>query len=372
MRAIFFISNWQGGSYFMILIRTIFTWFTGLALTVCLSSNVYSDAEEIAAITDSLGKNMASQNWDTVDAEYHQLYLAYQDEYGAGSRQALAMAKALGDWTIQSYRNQLLSKDLEDHIDEASGFFSTLIEEVSEQQGANASDLIDPLYGQAMVEYHLFQLATKKPISSYPGSGPEIIQEEVCVDSEDRGGSLDCSYASVPSRDYLESQAFAKTLDTTTHWEAIGSALNQVAEICRVNQYLLDEAEAKAHMGDYHLYGGEGAVALELYNEAYQLLAKNTDPDAEVWAQRLFATITVVPSLSTSFPGAAPTSITTHGMTFGFSINSDGKTENVEVRNGASRSNREAQQSTIGIISGATFRPHFDEDGVVESASVEI
>jgi hypothetical protein len=356
----------------MILIRKIYTLVAGLALMLCLSTNTYSDAEEIAAITDSLGKNMASQNWDAVDGEYHQLYLAYQDEYGAGSRQALAMAKALGDWIIQAYRSQLLSKDADEVINDASGFFTGLIEDISEQQGANASDLIDPLYAKAMTEYHLFQLATKKPVDSYNGSGPEVIKEEVCVDSEDRGGSLDCSYVDVPSRDYLDSQAFAKTQETTAHWEAIGLALNQVAEICRVNQYLLDEAEAKAHIGDYHLYGGEGDVAMDYYSEAYQLLANNMDPGAGAWAQRLFATTTVVPSLSTSFPGAAPTPITTNGMTYGFSIKSDGKAENVEVRSGASRNNRPAQQNTIGIISGATFRPHFDENGVVESASVEI
>ena len=88
--------------------------------------------------------------------------------------------------------------------------------------------------------------------------------------------------------------------------------------------------------------------------------------------QRLFTTITIAPELTISFPGAAPTSITTQGIQFGFNINSNGKTANVEVVDGASRSNRAGQQNIISIISAALFRPHFDKNGVVDSAEVEI
>ena len=88
--------------------------------------------------------------------------------------------------------------------------------------------------------------------------------------------------------------------------------------------------------------------------------------------QRLFTTITIAPALTTSFPGAAPTSITTQGIKFGFNINSNGKTANVGVVDGASRSNRTKQQNIISIISTASFRPRFDKNGVVDSAEVEI
>lgn len=356
----------------MILMWKIFTLVAGLALTVCLSSNAYSDAESIARISDSIGQNVATQSWDAVDAGYEELYAVYQSDYGVGSRQALAMAKVLGQWKIQAFRSELMSKSPGEVIADASEFYTGLIAEVEQQQGVNASDLIDPLYGQAIVEYHLLQIEARKPVNSYRGIGPEIIEEERCEDAEDRGGAVDCEYMEVPSQDYIQSQVDEKNNATTVHREAVETSLQRIAAICKQNQYLLDEAEVMTHLGDYYLYHREQSAAIEAYSSAYQLLATNADPDAAVWMQRLFTATTVVPSLATTFAGAAPAPITTNGITFGFNIGSDGKADEVEVLSGASRNNRAEQQSAIRIISGATFRPRFDEEGVVESASVEI
>ncbi len=356
----------------MMVVRKKITLVVGFALTIFLASNTYSDAESIARISDSIGQNVAGQSWDAVDAGYEELYSVYQSDYGVGSRQALAMAKVLGQWKIQSYRSELLSKSPVQAIGNASEFYSLLISEIEQQQGTDAADLIDPLYGQAQVEYHLLQIETKKPINSYRGTGPEITEEETCVDTEDRGGIVQCDYVEVPSRDYIQSQLDAKSDATAVYWDAVASSLQRIVAICKQNQYLLDEAEALAHLGDYHLYREEQSEAIASYSSAYQLLKSNADPDAAAWMQRLFAAPTVVPSLSTSFPGAAPTPITTHGMTFSFNINSDGTAEDVEVISGDSRSNRDEQQSTTRIISGAMFRPQFDDNGVVDSAAVEI
>ena len=356
----------------MILVRKNFTLIVGLVLAMGVSPVAYSDAAKIAELNDSIGKNLAARSWDAADAGYEELYSVYQIDHGAGSGHALAMAKVLGQWKIQAYRSGLLSKPREQVIADASAFYSTVIAEVEQQQGTNASALIDPLYGQAMVEYHLLQIETRKPINSYLGIGPELIDEEVCVESEDRGATLFCDDVEVPSRDYIDSQVDAKLEATAVHWDAIAASLQRVAAICKQNQYLLDEAEAMAHLGDLHLARDEQPTAIDSYNSAYQLLAGNADPEAAVWMQRLFTTTTIVPSLSTSFPGAAPAAIPTHGMTFGFDITSDGKAEDVEVLSGGSRSNRAEQQSTIDIISSAKFRPHFDENGVVDSAAVEI
>ncbi|MBT5560018.1 MAG: hypothetical protein HOJ88_09000 [Proteobacteria bacterium] len=243
---------------------------------------------------------------------------------------------------------------------------------MEQQQGASASELIDPLYGQAAVEYRRLQIETRKPVNSYRGIGPELIEEERCVDAEDRGGSAVCDYVEVPNRDYIGSQAEAKRAATEVHWDAIGVSLQRIVVISKENQYLLDEAEAVAHLGDYHLARGEQSSAIDSYNAAYQLLANNSDPDAAVWMQRLFTAITIVPSLSTSFAGAVPIPITTHGMTFGFDLTSAGRAEDIEVLSGGSRKNRKEQQSVINIISGALFRPHFDDNGVMDSVAIEI
>lgn len=338
-----------------------------LTSVLCVSAG---SAQGISELTDSIGKNVAAQNWDEVDQGYEALYSAYQAEHGVASRQALSMAKVLGEWKIQAYRNELLTERPEQVMATTSAFYSNLIDEIVQSYGDGSDQLIDPLYGQAMVEYHLFQIATRKQISDYRGVGLETIEEEQCVDSEDRGGSVDCSYVEVPSRDYLDSQAAAKEEATSGHWQAIADSLRQVAAICKQNQYLLDEAEALVHLGDYHLYAGEQVAAIELYNSAYQQLAVNAE-GAE-WIQRLFVQPTVVPSLTTSMPGKGPVQIVTHGATFGFSINSDGKAEDVKVLSGATSSSRASQQGTVGIISGATFRPGFDRNGVMESNPVEI
>ncbi|HAY46768.1 MAG TPA: hypothetical protein DCY55_10880 [Gammaproteobacteria bacterium] len=243
---------------------------------------------------------------------------------------------------------------------------------MEQQQGASASELIDPLYGQAAVEYRRLQIETRKPVNSYRGIGPELIEEERCVDAEDRGGSAICGYVEVPNRDYIDSQVEAKRLATGMHWDVVAVSLRRIVAISKENQYLLEEAEATTHLGDYHLARGEQPSAIDAYNTAYQLLVDNADPDATVWMQRLFTAITIVPSLSTSFAGAVPTPITTHGMTFGFNLNSSGKAEDIEVLSGGSRKNRKEQQSVINIISGALFRPHFDDNGVVESVAIEL
>lgn len=328
-----------------------------------------ASAQDIAELTDSIGKSVASRNWDKADDGYEALYSAYQAEYGSGSRQALSMAKVLGEWKIQAYRNKLLSELPAQIMEEASAFYSSLIEEIIQLYGDNAEGLIDPLYGQAMVEYHLYQITSRKPISDYRGVGPEVIEEEQCVDSEDRGGVAICSYVEAPNRDYIESQAQAKADEIAIHSDAIVAALLKVAAICNQNQYLLDEAEALVHLGDYHLYGGEQATALDFYSRAYQQLESNAE-GAE-WIHRLFGQPTVVPSLTTSMPGADPVSIVTHGARFRFSISSVGKAEDIEVLS-SGNSDREARQNTLRIISGATFRPYFDGAGVTESSLVEI
>ena len=356
----------------MISVRKTLTFIVGLALTIGVNSVAYSDAAKIAELSDSISKSLAARNWDAADAEYEEIYSVYQSDHGTGSRQALAMAKVLGQWKIQAYRSGLLSKPREQVIADASAFYSTVIAEAEQQQGASAADLIDPLYGQAMVAYHLLQIETRKPINSYLGIGPELIDEEVCVDAEDRGAAVICDDVEVPSRDYIDSQVAAKLKATTVHWDAIAASLQRIAAICKQNQYLLDEAEALTHLGDLHLAREEESSAIDSYNSAYQALAGNADPEAAVWMQRLFTTATIVPSLSTSFPGAPPAAIPTHAMTFGFNIMSNGKAEDVEVLSGGSRSNRAEQQSTIDIISSAKFRPHFDENGVVDSAAVEL
>lgn len=338
-----------------------------LTSVLCVSA---VSAQGIAELTDSIGKNVAAQNWDEVDQGYETLYSAYQAEHGVASRQALSMAKVLGEWKIQAYRNELLTERPEQTMSAASAFYSNLIDEIVQGYGEDSEELIDPMYGQAMVEYHLFQIATRRPTSDYNGIGSEVTEEEQCVGSEDGGAVLDCSYVEVPSRDYLNSQAAAKEKQTSEHWQAIADSLQKVVAICRENQYLLDEAEALTHLGDYYLYAGEHVKAIELYNSAYKQLSVNTE--GSEWIQRLFTMPTVVPALTRSLPGAAPVQIAAQGIGFGFSINSEGRAEDIKVLSGNTSSNRQTQQNIIGIISGATFRPGFDKEGVLESRSVEI
>lgn len=344
-------------------------------LAVCLASWIVAgsiSAQEIDQITGSIQTHIASQNWDGADQGYEALYQAYKAEYGAGSGRALAMAKVLGEWKIQAFRNDLLSGSEENILGDTSSFYSELISEIEQQQDQLAADLIDPLYGQVMVNYHQFLLTSRKPLSAYQGVGEELIQEEQCVDSEDRGGVVDCQYMEVPNRDYIESQAQAREENIAQYWDAIALSLQRIIDICAEHRYLLDQAEAQAHLGDYHMYGGEQDLALTNYFEAYQLLLRNTDPDATEWLDRLFMQSTVVPSLTTVLPGASPAPILTQGLRFGFDVGADGKASNIEVLDGARSADRQVRQSVMRIISGATFRPFFDTEGVLDSHSIEI
>jgi|GEM_PF-1308020 hypothetical protein len=362
-------TSWRQGAGIATQIRAT-KFHLALVLLISAASVAHSDEARIAELSESIGANVASKNWDAADADYEQLYSVYLEDFGAASRQAIAMSKVLGDWKIQAHRSGLLSESATSVIAGTSSFFTQLIEEIENQHGQLAEDLIDPLYGQAMVEYHLFQIATKKPVSSYRGVGLEFIQEERCVASEDGGAVVFCDYEEAPNRDYIVSQAQAKSNEVEAHWSAIAASLERIIEICELNQYLLDQAEAMIHLGDHFLYGGEGELAIEIYANAYQMLVRNTD-GAE-WVQRLFNTPTVVPSLTTSFPGANPAPILTHGMKIGFSIDENGKAQNVEIVGGADASTRAVRQNTTQIISGAIFRPGFDFDGVMESKYVEI
>ena len=139
-------------------------------------------------------------------------------------------------------------------------------------------------------------------------------------------------------RDYIDSQIAAKLEATTMHWDASEPSIT-------TDHY-------------YHLAANEKPTAIDSYTGPYQLLTSNADPYVVATIQRLFTKITIAPTLTTSFPVTAPTSITTQGIKFSFDIDSNGKTANVKVIDGASRSNRTEQQNI-----GDLFRPHFDKKG---------
>lgn len=355
----------------MTFLRKIPTLIFVPALVICAVLSAQANAASVADITESISTNITSQNWDAVDRGYEQLYEAYQNEYGAGSGQALAMAKVLGEWKIQAFRDGRLSEDSGNTIADASNFYTNLIAEVSSQQGAQSSQLIDPLYGQAMVEYHLFQLAAVKPITGYIGIGAETVMQRQCVSLEGPGsGEEGCNYIQVPNQDYIRSQRQAKNEETLLHWEKIGSSLQQIADISEANLYFVDQAEALTHLGDYHLFREETENAMEFYQAAYRLLS-NYPTEAES-LKMLFEKPTVIPVLSLSFPGLNTAPNTDSDLVLSFDLSEQGKASNIEAVGGANSSDASLQKNAIEYVSGSLFRPQFNINGLIENKRIEM
>ncbi len=331
----------------------------------------YSNAADISDITASVSTNISTQNWDALDSDYERLYLAYQDAYGPESDQALAMAKVLGQWKIQAHRDGRLSESGQVTITNASDFYSNLIERVTNRYGEDSSHLIDPLYGQAMVEYHLFQVAAAKPVSAYVGIGPETVMERQCVSiAGPESGEEGCDYIEIPNQDYIQSQRFTKSQESFSHWENIGSLLHIIHDISEANSYTSDQAEALAHLGDYHFSRSEREEAIAFYKAAYALLLDN--PAEQESMQGLFGTPTIVPALSRSFPGAFSTLISDPNMVLAFNISAEGRANDMEVVGGNSANNRELSESVTNLIENSLFRPQFSESGILESQRVEM
>lgn len=355
----------------MISLRKIPTLFIVPSLAICAALSTHANAAEIADITDSIGVNIASQNWNAVDAGYEELYEEYQIEYGVGSGQALAMAKVLGEWKIQAYRDGRLSEDSKSTITYASNFYTKLISEVTGQQGAGSSQLIDPLYGQAMVEYHLFQLAAVMPITGYVGIGPETLMERQCISIEGPGsGEEGCNYIEVPNQDYIQSQRQAKNQETLLHWEIIGASLQKIADISEANFYFVDQAEALTHLGDYHLFREETESAMEFYQAAYLLLSNN--PEDAQSLKALFEKPTAIPVLSLSFPGMSAAENFDPNLVLAFDLSAEGRASNVEVVGGSDSSNMNLRENVSGFVMNSIFRPQYNINGLIESKRVEM
>jgi len=122
---------------------------------------------QISILEKIIEINIHIKDWESLDQNYDQVLWVYRRNYAEDDPYLLSQVYATGKWKIQTYRFGLLDKEPRFPLNEAERLFSSSISYIKKTHGSNDPRLVQLLYGQALVNYHLLILTMNKPLSKF-------------------------------------------------------------------------------------------------------------------------------------------------------------------------------------------------------------
>ena len=337
------------------------------ALQIQRVNNGLHDAGQLVILERLLKSNIANENWDEVDKNYHQLLWINRRNYEPGDPRLLPVIQKVGSWKLRAYRDSLLSQNSVATLKETAALFSGLVAILDEEYGDGAPLLVEALYGEALANYQLAFQILSTPVDEFQGRGSPYRSQTVCTPIVLPNGAVSqsCRVIQTPNPDFHVGKQQSKDLSVSARIGKAGRMLKRIVAIHEADPELpaAERAMALVHLGDWNLLQNRRGTALELYGRAYGLLA--AAPDSEERLAKVFGQPASIPSLRLPVPEVderLEEAGKKHYALATFDVSRSGRPRNITIIEVHPPESKAAGRKAKRSIRARRYRPRF-EDG---------
>lgn len=312
-------------------------------------------------ILDALIKsNVATENWEELDKNYHQLLWTYRRNYDPSDEALLPVIERVGSWKVRAYTEDLLKQGGYSTLEEAERMYTDTVKIMEDKYGESDPRLISPLYGVAVTQYQLLIESQNKPLREFSRMGSPTRSYLVCR-TDPRTGQTYCTTVQGINPDYYADAERTRQFEQSRIIGKAGAALEQISAIYGAHPELpaRDHAAALVHYGDWNLVMRRRSTAMEAYKQAIHVLQASPEDRDEIEA--LFGVPKQIPSLTLPLPevDAHQAQKTPEFVQLRLDVSEAGAPRNVEVVESSDPDDRRARREAKRDIRSRIFRPRF-------------
>jgi len=208
----------------------------GEALQLARINNGLHSSQQLAIIDSMIAVHRDQADWAEVDDLEHLSFHVSSRLHERSDPAYFEAASRFGEWRLRLIRQNLMGLSTNSRMNTAedlSAFYATILDEATQTQDPEASDLARLLYGKTRADVAVAQVVAGTPYAAFQGTVSRYVTQTRCrnVATPQGGVARECYQVQVENPRYRQSQREAKRFALMRYNRQINESLEQMRGI---------------------------------------------------------------------------------------------------------------------------------------------